>query len=106
VWFSSLPSFIILKPAAISGLSVNGSLSLSPSTTSDLNLFLIALMAVQLPSHTFPHEVVVAKLLCPNFILYPGPCEPMKGEFCLCLPFSPHFSLLIYFFFFGCFHIS
>lgn len=73
----------------ISGLLING--SLSPSTTSDLNLFLIALMAVQLPSRTFPHNVVVAKLLCPNFILRPGPRKPMKGEFCL--------SLIFFFFF-------
>lgn len=67
--FSSFPRLIILEPAAISGLLINGSLSLS--TTSDLNLFLIALMAVRLSSCAFPHNVVVAKLLCLNFIPQP-----------------------------------
>lgn len=67
-------------------------LSLSPSTTSDLNLFLIALMAAQLPSHTFPHEVVVAKLLCPDFTLYPGLCEPMKGGILSLFTLFPSFS--------------
>lgn len=53
-------------------------MGLSLSTTSDLNLFLIALMAVRLPSCAFPHNVVVAKLLCLNFIPQPRTLQELE----------------------------